>query len=330
MSERWHAILTPSERAGAIAMILLRCEDPVALGLSPVPRDLLARRDLLGLDDGVVLGLDERTMLLMPHGGVAIVREISAALSAQGIPVRETIDPLAIYPEASSEIEAWCLFALSVSTSPMAVDPLLEHNRRWAAMGVRTIEAAPATAASPHQQALDRLIHPPTVVAVGRANVGKSSLLNALVGRQVTLVADVAGTTRDHVGAPVDLGGLVVRWVDMPGIDERLGERDEFGIAIGTLAQADLILHCIDAGDAVARLDARLLDAIRAETPVIRVGTRSDIGEHPVPVDVRVSLGSAPRGIVELVSMIRDRLVPPDALADPAPWRFWASLGGPG
>lgn len=328
MNERWHAILTPSERAGAIAMILLRAEDLVELGFKPVERDRVARCDLLGIDDGVVLGIDERTVLLMPHGGVAIVRAISEALSERGAAVRDEVDPFEIYPEASSEIEAWCMLALSVSTSPMAVDQLLEHNQRWAAMGIHTVDCGAVIEVNQHEQQLDRLIHPPTVVAVGRANVGKSSLLNALVGRHVALVADVAGTTRDHVGAPVDLGGLVVRWVDMPGIDERLGERDEFGIAIGALAEADLIVHCIDAGGEDGELDMRLRQAIQPETPIIRVGTRSDLGEHKVPVDVRVSLGAAPSGVADLVSGIRNGLVPTEALGDPAPWRFWASLQG--
>lgn len=328
MSDCWHAILTPSERVGAIAMILLRSDDLVGLGLKPVQRDHIARSDLLGIDDGVVLGIDERTVLLMPHGGIAIVRAISAALSERGVAVRDAVDPVELYPEASSEIEAWCMLALSISTSPMAVEPLLEHNRRWAAMGTQAIGDAAGIKANQHERALDRLIHPPTVVAVGRANVGKSSLLNALVGRHVALVADVAGTTRDHVGAPVDLGGLVIRWVDMPGIDERLGERDEFGIAIGTLAEADLIVHCIDVGDGDGLLDERLLRSIDPATRIIRAGTRSDLGEHKAPVDVRVSLGPAPGGVADLVALIRDGLVPPGALSDPAPWRFWASLRG--
>ncbi len=55
-------------------------------------------------------------------------------------------------------------------------------------------------ASEARDRVLRRLIDPPLVVAIGPPNIGKSSLLNALAGRSVALVADEAGTTRDHVG----------------------------------------------------------------------------------------------------------------------------------
>ena len=328
MSERWHAILNPSERAGAIAMILLRHDDPSSIGLPNLNKDQIRRSDLLGIDDGLAMGVDAQTMLLMPHGGVAITRALSLRLTESGVPVRQELDPVEVYPEAQTEIEAWCLHGLSRSMSPMAIDLLLEHNARWASLEARTFADASNHPEHPFQSELDRVLHPPTIAAVGRANIGKSSLLNALVGQRVSLVADSAGTTRDHVGAPVDLGGLVVRWVDMPGIDERIADRAEFGIARETLQDADLILHCIDSGTADAELDPRIADAIRPSTPVLRVGTRSDLGAHLVPVDVRVSLGAQSEGLKVMVTLLRDRLVPHEARSHPSAWRFWASLRG--
>ena len=325
MSERWHSILTPSQRAGAIAMVMLHHDDPESVGIRRAAPGRLVLSDLLGIDEGVVLGIDDHTRMLMPHGGIAIVRAISERLSDLGIPLNAKPDPLRIYPEAQSEIEAWCLHALSIAPSPMAVDVLLKHSQRWSVSGIETIQQADAIDAI-GPGALDRLLHPPSVVAVGRANVGKSSLINALVGQQVALVADVAGTTRDHVGVPVDLGGLVVRWIDTPGVDERIDDSDELAIAQSVLAQADLVVHCIDAINDPGVLDERLYDSIEQGIPVVRVGTRTDLGDHACPVDVRVQLGEHGAGIPGLVSMLRDQLVPETVLDDPRPWCFWGSL----
>ncbi len=244
MSDRSHAILTPIERAGAIAIIQVRGDSFDPIGLPRVEPGQIKRADLVGIDDGVVLGVDATTRILMPHGGVAIVRQISYKLTQLGYPRAQSVDPCMIYPEASSEIEAWCMQALSIVSSPMGVDVLLEHNARWLDAGCKTI--AEAKGQGRVSDVLDRLVHPPTIAAVGRANIGKSSLLNTLVGQRVALVADIAGTTRDHVGVPVDLGGLVVRWIDTPGIDERIGDGDEIEIATQVVAHADLIVHCID------------------------------------------------------------------------------------
>lgn len=326
MSDSWYAILTPNQRAGAIAMIMLRCPDPETVGISHVEPNLLSLSDLMGIDEGVVLGLDSQTFLLMPHGGIAIVRSICARLEDRGVSMNPRPDPVELYPETRSEIEAWCLHALSSASSPLAVDVLLQHNERWAALCVDSIEGSQTHVAHEDTDLLDRLIFPPTIAAVGRANVGKSSLINTLVGQQVALVADVAGTTRDHVGVPVDLGGLVVRWVDTPGVDERIDDSTELEIAKTVLRHADLIVHCIDSIDDAGVLDQRLDHAIAPCVPVVRLGTRSDLGKHECCVDLRVSVGERGEGIADMVSMLRERLLPGSVLGDPRPWRFWASL----
>lgn len=100
-----------------------------------------------------------------------------------------------------------------------------------------------------------------TVALAGPVNVGKSSLLNALAGRDRALVADIPGTTRDFIEELLDFDGLPVRLVDTAGlrnhsndIVENLGmERSR-----GLIADADLVLFVLDAASA-ANADPQLL-----------------------------------------------------------------------
>ena len=96
----------------------------------------------------------------------------------------------------------------------------------------------------------------PRVVLVGRPNIGKSSLFNALVGREAALVADESGTTRDSVEAPVR-GGHGRDWllVDLAGLDAAPHAGGDplaaaaWARAETEMARADLIVACRDAAD---------------------------------------------------------------------------------
>ncbi len=322
-----HSIQTPTGSAGAIAIIRVHHPDPTALGLPDPGGNRLALADFFGIDRGVILRADPSGVLLMPHGGIAIVRSISRELAALGVPRTEEEDPVLTYPEARTQIEAWMLAALARAASPDAIGVLLDHGARWEALGVGTIQQAHAHPGSGRHDALSRLIHPALVAAVGRANVGKSALVNALADGRVSLVADVAGTTRDHVGVLVNLGGLVVRWVDTPGIDERIAQGEEIDLAMAVIARADLVVHCIDPADQAGALDPRLGAAIGPDIPVLRVGTRADTGTHTVPIGERLSItAGGASGLESLVRRIRSVLVPRAEIEDPSPWPFWDSL----
>ena len=326
----FHTIETPRSIMGAIAMIRVVHPEPSALGLIDPATGQVRLAKFFDIDEGVIVRWDADSIMLMPHGGVAIVRALSNALTERGVPMGEAVDPLASYPEADTEIEAWMLLALSQAPSPLAVDALLGQPKQWKALGVDRLEGAARVSDVADAMVLDRLIEPPIVAAVGRANVGKSTLINALVGEQVAIVADVAGTTRDHVGVLVDLGGLVVRWIDTPGIDERIGDGDEIEITLRVVAQADLIVHCIDSCDDPGQLDARLESLIHAQTGRVRVGMRSDRAAARGDVDVSIGLDCEGRfeGIGSLVERVREALVPAAVLADGRPWRFWEGMMG--
>ncbi len=126
------------------------------------------------------------------------------------------------------------------------------------------------------------------VVLAGRPNAGKSTLANALAGRERSIVSDVPGTTRDAVETDVEIDGLRVRLVDTAG----LRETDDAIEAEGTrrarqaLESADAVLYLADAGaglDADERADLDALAASRPDLPVLRVASRSDRVAAPHP-----------------------------------------------
>jgi len=83
------------------------------------------------------------------------------------------------------------------------------------------------------------------VILAGEPNAGKSSLFNALVGRERAIVSPHPGTTRDTIEAVIEIGGLAVTLVDTAGIRESTDEIERIGIdrTQDEIAQADLILH---------------------------------------------------------------------------------------
>jgi tRNA modification GTPase len=83
------------------------------------------------------------------------------------------------------------------------------------------------------------------VAIVGPPNVGKSSLLNALADRDVAIVSDIPGTTRDVIEVSLDLAGIRVRFADTAGLRETTDAIEAIGIARAEAAAdaADLVLH---------------------------------------------------------------------------------------
>lgn len=94
------------------------------------------------------------------------------------------------------------------------------------------------------------------VAIVGAPNVGKSTLLNRLAGREAAITSAVAGTTRDVIEVRMDLGGLPVTLLDTAGLRDAEGEIEAIGIDRGRAraARADLRVHLVADGDMAADL----------------------------------------------------------------------------
>ena len=136
------------------------------------------------------------------------------------------------------------------------------------------------------------------VVLVGRANAGKSSLLNELVGEERALVDAAPGTTRDFVEAEVDLAGVRVVLVDTAG--ER-GEGDAVerrGLELGRARwkRADLVVLVVDATAGFGEVEARIVSE-RAGAAMLVAWNKSDLAGQVA----RVS-GDVPEGMQVVVT----------------------------
>jgi tRNA modification GTPase len=143
-----------------------------------------------------------------------------------------------------------------------------------------------------------------TVVLAGPPNAGKSTLLNALARRDVAIVSDVPGTTRDAIEVRCDLGGLPVTLVDTAGLREAAEavERDGIARTRAHAAAADLVMWLV-APDGPAHNSAMPHDVAVG----LRLGTKADLGRaYPDDVDMAVSARTG-EGIPDLLAELRAR-----------------------
>ncbi len=108
---------------------------------------------------------------------------------------------------------------------------------------------------------------PRRVALVGRPNVGKSSMLNKLVGHERVVVDDVAGTTRDPVDELIELGGRTWRFVDTAGIRRRVHQTRgaDFYASLRTqtaLEKAEVAVVLVDASDTISEQDVRVIQQV--------------------------------------------------------------------
>jgi tRNA modification GTPase len=140
------------------------------------------------------------------------------------------------------------------------------------------------------------------VVIVGAPNAGKSSLLNALAGRDAAIVSDEPGTTRDLVDVRLDLGGNLVVFTDTAGIRADPGKIEAIGIerAVARAGQADLVILLEDMASPVD-VELAILGA-----KFIKVGSKSDlIRSLPAGYDLMISTRTMD-GIERLLNAITD------------------------
>jgi len=120
-----------------------------------------------------------------------------------------------------------------------------------------------------------------TAVIAGRPNVGKSSLLNALLRQNRAIVTPIAGTTRDAIEETANIGGIPVRLVDTAGIQktDSLIEAEGISRSRSYLDRADLILFVLDGSESATPEDETLLSEIESRS-VIYVINKEDLPQR--------------------------------------------------
>jgi len=112
----------------------------------------------------------------------------------------------------------------------------------------------------------------PIVAIVGRPNVGKSSLFNALAGRRISIVEPTAGVTRDRVSAVVEMDEFYFELVDTGGygIEDQDDLTDHVKNQINiAIRQADLVLFMVDIRQGITALDQKVAELLRRQTLIV-------------------------------------------------------------
>ena len=147
------------------------------------------------------------------------------------------------------------------------------------------------------------------IVLVGKPNAGKSSLLNALSGRDSAIVTPIAGTTRDVLTEQINLDGLPTEIVDTAGLRETLDPIEAEGVrrALAALKRADLVLFLTDASDGRAQLNDDLAALLPDQVqPDFIVWNKTDLVAEPLQIganelSISASTGAGLDGLIDAI-----------------------------
>ncbi len=155
------------------------------------------------------------------------------------------------------------------------------------------------------------------VAIIGKPNVGKSSLFNALLNLDRAIVTDIAGTTRDVLRETLDLG-IPVTLIDTAGIreDEDVSKVERIGIEYSkqSLDEADLILFVYDASKGLDNEDKEVLDLIKDKNYIL-IANKSDLAENGNSEALQISALNG-TGVNELKELLKKRVcdIEPESL----------------
>ena len=237
------------------------------------------------------------------------------AISAEhNIGIGDLLDEVfAVLPEPAAEVEA-------PETMLTAEDEIAEDEDGPDYSGPAGATLFPEPLASSHEPPRrlrshgDFLAHETKIAIIGRPNVGKSTLLNALTGTDRAIVSPIAGTTRDAVDEVVTRGHHDFRFVDTAGIRRKgktklMAEKLSVIMARKHLEAADVSLLVLDATEGVAALDANIGGyAHESGRSVIIVVNKWDLMTKTGPDGMRLFDGKPPADQKIFEQQVRDKL----------------------
>ncbi|TVP86251.1 MAG: tRNA uridine-5-carboxymethylaminomethyl(34) synthesis GTPase MnmE [Acholeplasmataceae bacterium] len=113
---------------------------------------------------------------------------------------------------------------------------------------------------------------------IGKPNVGKSSLLNALLDEERAIVTDIAGTTRDTIEAYINIHGVALKLIDTAGIRDTKDKVEQIGVdrSRKALEEAELVLLVLDQSKALTQEDRHLLDLTKDKKRIL-IANKADL-----------------------------------------------------
>ena len=143
------------------------------------------------------------------------------------------------------------------------------------------------------------------VALVGKPNVGKSSLLNAILGEDRAIVTDIAGTTRDVVEGHANIDGVVLHLFDTAGIRESDDKIESIGIERSkkTIREADIVVVVLDGSNKLDEEDKLILEYTKEYNPIVVYNKDDEFKQ-----DNRLSISALNSHIEPLISAIKERI----------------------
>lgn len=117
------------------------------------------------------------------------------------------------------------------------------------------------------------------VAIIGQPNIGKSSLLNAILGKDRAIVTDIAGTTRDTLEERVEKNGVFINFVDTAGIRNTDDTVEKIGVdkALESASNADVILLMLNANSIISEEEKNLIEKF-SDKPILKIYNKMDLG----------------------------------------------------
>jgi tRNA modification GTPase len=299
---------------------------------APIDRILLATWEGPSGEELIVCRRSDVAVEIHCHGGTAAVRAVIVSLQQSGcqlITWREWLSQSELDP-----IRAAAQIALAGAPTMRTATILLDQYQGTLRAAVQQIveDAAAGDCTTAARKLAELLAYrgiglhltsPWHVVIAGPPNVGKSSLLNALVGYERAIVCDIPGTTRDVVGATTAIDGWPIQFSDTAGMRNSADELELAGIerAAAAIAGAELVIlveeatHFLEhSGSPDSASITDILNRVPPATPLIRILSKIDL----LPIESKPSWGSEPvatsaltgQGIQDLLNVISRTLIP--------------------
>ena len=131
-----------------------------------------------------------------------------------------------------------------------------------------------------------------SIALAGRPNVGKSSVFNALLHEDRSIVTEIPGTTRDLVSETTQIQGIPVRLMDTAGIREGNDRVEQLGIdrSVEALADADQVLFIVDGSEPWTTMDAEILVRLEGRSYLLvvnKIDLTQELGEQSLPLGAK-------------------------------------------